>query len=146
MNDKIECKESFYKVKIFKPKPVRLCPPRRKQINSTITNSKMNPEKKSHKHKGKPKKKLVNLDEISIEEINKDFKKYRENMDEEYCHNELLYIINNANVNINENKKQNIKRCKAPKNITSENMKDSYFSTFINEFNNLLLSQPENDK
>ena len=67
-------------------------------------------------------------------------------MDEEYCHNELLYIINNANVNINENKKQNIKRCKAPKNITSENMKDSYFSTFINEFNNLLLSQPENDK
>ena len=146
MNDKIECKESFNKVKIFKPKPVRLCPPRRKQINSTITNSKMNPEKKSHKHKDKGKKKLVNLDDISIEEINKDFKKYKDNLDEEYCHNELLYIINNANVNINEKNKQNIKRCKAPNKITSEYMKDSYLSTFINEFNNLFLSQLENDK
>ena len=146
MNGKIECKESFNKVKIFKPKAVRLCPPRRKQINSTITNSKMNPEKKSHKHKDKGKKKLVNLDDISIEEINKDFKKYKENLDEEYCHNELLYIINNANVNINEKNKQNIKRCKAPNKITSEYMKDSYLSTFINEFNNLFLSKLENDK
>ena len=146
MNDKIEYKESFNKVKIFRPKAVRLCPPRRKQINSTLTKSKMNPEKKSHKHKDKAKKKIVNLDEISIEEINKDFKKYKDNLDEEYCHNELLDIINNASSNIDENNKQNIKRCKGPNKITSEYMKDSYFSTFINEFNNLFLSQSENDK
>ena len=146
MNDKIECKESFNKVKIFKPKAVRLCPPRRKQINSTITNSKMNPEKKSHKHKDKGKKKLVNLDDISIEEINKDFKIYKDNMEEEHCHNELLNIINNSYQNNNGDNKQKIKRCKGPNRMNSELLKDSYFSTLINDFNNLILSQSENDK
>ena len=49
MNGKIEHKESFNKVKIFKPKAVRLCPPRRKQMNSTFTQSNYNQGKKVHK-------------------------------------------------------------------------------------------------
>ena len=144
MNGKIECKESFTKVKIFKPKAVRLCPPRRKKKNSPLTSSKSNKAIKDHKHKDISKKKLVNLDEISIEEINKDFKRYKENKDAEYCHNELLNIIKNAKYYRNEENKQKIKRCKGPNKINSEFMKDSYFTTLINEFNNLFLSQPEN--
>ena len=144
MNWKIDCKESFTKVKIFKPKAVRLCPPRRKKINSTLNNTNFNKEKKVHKHKDISKKKFVNLDEISIEEINKDFKRYKENKDAEYCHNELLNIIKNAKYYRNEENKQKIKRCKGPNKINNEFMKDSYFTTLINEFNNLFLSQPEN--
>ena len=144
MNGKIDCKESFTKVKIFKPKAVRLCPPRRKKINTTLNNTNFNKEKKVHKHKDISKKKFVNLDEISIEEINKDFKRYKENKDAEYCHNELLNIIKNAKHNRNEENKQKIKRCKGPNKINSEFMKDSYFTSLINEFNNLFLSQPEN--
>ena len=144
MNGKIECKESFTKVKIFKPKAVRLCPPRRKKINSPIPTPKSNKEKKERKHKDISKKKFVNWDEISIDEINKDFKRYKENKDAEYCHNELLNIIKNAKFNKNGENKQKIKRCKGPNKINSEFMKDSYFTTLISDFNNLFLSQPEN--
>ena len=49
MNGKIESKESFNKVKIFKPKAVRLCPPRRKKINQTLPNPKSDKEKKTLK-------------------------------------------------------------------------------------------------
>jgi hypothetical protein len=146
MNGKIEHKESFNKVKIFKPKAVRLCPPRRKQMNSTFTQSNYNQGKKVHKANKKQKKKYINLEDISIDEINKDFKIYKDNMEEEHCHNELLNIINNSCENKNGENNQKIKRCKAPNKINSEFMKDSYFSSLINEFNNLFLSQTENVK
>ncbi len=146
MNGKIEHKESFNKVKIFKPKAVRLCPPRRKQMNSTFTQSNYNQGKKVHKTNKKQKKKYINLEDISIDEINKDFKIYKDNMEEEHCHNELLNIINNSYQNNNGDNKQKIKRCKGPNRMNSELLKDSYFSTLINDFNNLILSQSENDK
>ena len=138
MNGKIETSNTSNKVKIFKPKAVRLCPPRRKQINQTS-----NQNNKKFKKKGKSKK---NLDDISIEEINKDFMIYKDNKEEEYCHNELLNIINNSYQNRNNENSQIIKRCKGPNKINNEFLKDSYFSSFINEFNNLFLSQTENNK
>ena len=141
MNGKIDSTESFNKVKIFKPKAVRLCPPRRKKLNQPTKQN-----IKGFKLKDKSKKKLTNLDDISIEEINKDFKIYKDNMEEEHCHNELLNIINNSCENKNGENNQKIKRCKAPNKINSEFMKDSYFSSLINEFNNLFLSQTENVK
>ena len=138
MNEKEECTESFSKVKIFKPKPVRLCPPRRKQVNQTFY-----PNTKKAKNKDKTKKKFVNLEDISIDEINKDFKIYNDKREEELCHNELLNIINNAHENKNE-KNQKIKRCKGPNKINNEFMKDSYFSSLISDFNKVFLSQSEN--
>ena len=141
MNGKFDSSESSNKVKIFKPKAVRLCPPRRKKINQTTKQI-----KKGFKNNDKSKKKFTNLDDISIEEINKDFKIYKDNLEEEQCHNELLNIINNSHENKKGENTQRIKRCKGPNKINSEFMKDSYFSTFINEFNNLFLSQMENNK
>ncbi len=141
MNGKIDTTESFNKVKIFKPKAVRLCPPRRKKLNQPTKQN-----KKGFKLKDKSKKKLTNLDDNNIEEINKDVNIYKDNMEEEHCHNELLNIINNSCENKNGENNQKIKRCKAPNKINSEFMKDSYFSSLINEFNNLFLSQTENVK
>ena len=79
MNGKPESSESFSKVKIFKPKPVRLCPPRRKKINQTIKRTKTGTINYPIS-----KKQFVNLDDISIEEIDKDFKVYKENKEEEF--------------------------------------------------------------
>ena len=76
MNGKIETSNTSNKVKIFKPKAVRLCPPRRKQINQTS-----NQNNKKFKKKGKSKK---NLDDISIEEINKDFMIYKDYKEEDF--------------------------------------------------------------
>ncbi len=142
MNGKNDNQESINKLKICKPKAVRLCPPRRKK--NIHSNHKLNSDKKSHQLNDISKKKLVNLEDISIEEINKDFSNYKENMEEEFCHNELLNIINNANKNKNRQNTQKIKRCKGPKNIYKEYMKESYFSTIVNEFNNLFLSEKKN--
>lgn len=140
MNEKIEYTESFSKVKIFKPKAVRLCPPRRKNLNQTKQYT-----KKENK-KIQKSKKIKNLDDISIEEINKDFKRYKDKAEEEHCHNELLNILNKSFENKKQEKKEIIKRCKGPNKINSEFMKDSYFSTFINEFNSLFFSQTPNNK
>ena len=138
MNGKIESPNTSNKVKIFKPKAVRLCPPKRKKINQTS-----NQNKARFKNKVKSKK---NLEDISIEEINKDFMIYKDNKEEEYCHNELLDIINNSYQNRKSENIQKIKRCKGPNKINNEFLKDSYFTSFINDFNNLFLSQTENIK
>ena len=142
MNGKSDNQENFNKIKIYKPKAVRLCPPRRKK--NIHSNHKLNQDKKSFQINVISSNNLVNLDDISIEEINKDFSIYRENMEEEFCHNELLNIINNARENKNEEKNQRIKRSKGPKRMNKEYMKESYFSTFVNEFNNLFLSEKQN--
>ena len=67
-------------------------------------------------------------------EINKDFSNYKENMEEEFCHNELLNIINNARENKNRQNTQKIKRCKG--------QSKTLFITFLikmygNEFNGI---------
>ena len=139
MNGKTEISESASKTKILKPKAVRLCPPRRKKcFNTTFSKRQNKLDKKGLIINGKSKRNIVDLNDISIEEINKDFLFYKENMEEEICHNELLNIIKNSNENKGKEIKQKIKRCKGPKNVYNELQKD--FSTFINEFNHLFLS------
>ena len=142
MNGKTDISESNTKVKIFKPKAVRLCPPRRKKgFNTTFSKHENKLNKKDFKINAKPSKRYVNLNDISIEEINKDFLIYKENLEEEMCHNELMNIIKNSNENKGNESNHKIKRCKGPKSIIyNELQKESYFSSFINEFNNLFLS------
>ena len=144
MNGKTENTESTNKVKIFKPKAVRLCPPRRKKgFNTTFSKREIKLDKKEFKIKGKAKKNIANLNDISIEEINRDFLFFKDNMEEEFCHNELLNIIKNSNKNKGKESHQKVKRCKGPKYIYNELQKESYFSNFINDFNNLFLSPTE---
>ena len=141
MNDIKNNDESFSGVKIIKPKAVRLCPSRKiKKSPSSSSTSSTNSDKSQNKFNPNESKSLIsNLENISIEEINKDFFKYGENLEEELCQNELLDIMNNDFDSDFENMPK-IKRCKNPNEKNIEIMKDSYYNNLLNEINDLFLS------
>ena len=134
MNDVAEIRESFEEVKILKPTPVRLCPVKRykKSLSSSSASS-------SNSGKGQnmySPESLVNLDEISMQEINDDFLKLEENLEEELMQNELLNILNspkNCNEGLEERNIPKIKRCENPDRKNLKFMKDSYFESVFNE-------------
>ena len=116
MNDGKNYSESFNKVKIIKPKVVRLCPSRKikKSSSSSSSSSSSNSEKNPNQiYTDEQKNSPKNLDDISIEEINKDFFKFGESLEEELCLNELMDILNNDKDIVSENIPK-IKRCKKP--------------------------------
>ena len=116
MNDEKNYAESFNEVKIIKPKVVRLCPSRKikKSTSSSSSSSSSNSEKSpSQIYFDETKNNPKNLDKISIEEINNDFFKFEECLEEELCLNELLDILNNDKETDTEIIPK-IKRCKKP--------------------------------
>ena len=144
MNDTKKNEESLNEIKLIKPKVVRLCPKRKiKKSSSSSSTSSSNSEKNQKQfNQNEEKNILSNLDDISIEEINNDFFNYKENLEEEICHNELLNILNNDTDSDNENVHK-IKRCKNPYKKNIELMKESYFNNLINDFDDLYLNQME---
>ena len=138
MNDTKNNNESFDEVKIIKPKAIRVYPSKKfKKSPSSSSTSSSNSNKSKNKFNSDESKNLfVNLDNISLEEINKDFCKFEENLEEELCHDEILDILNNDLDSDFENFNK-IKRCKNSYERNIEIMKDSYFSSLINEFNDL---------
>ena len=111
--------DSLNQVKIYKPKPKRLCPKRKniKNVSSPSSSSSSNSDRSQIKFDLEVSKiKLTNFDNISLEEINKDFLKYEKNIEEEEAQEELWNILNNdseknfSESNILNNSK--IKRCK----------------------------------
>lgn len=141
MNDTKKDTESFNEVKIIKPKAIRLCPTRKiKKSPSSSSTSSTNSEKSQNQTNSEATKNmLIDLDKISIEEINNDFFNFGESLEEELCHNEILDILNNDKDVDNENLHK-IKRCKNPYENNIELMKDSYFNNLkidINDLNDL---------
>ena len=141
MNDTKKDTESFNEVKIIKPKAIRLCPTRKiKKSPSSSSTSSTNSEKSQNQTNSEATKNmLIDLDKISIEEINNDFFNFGESLEEELCHNEILDILNNDKDVDNENLHK-IKRCKNPYENNIELMKDSYFNKLkidINDLNDL---------
>ena len=141
MNDTKKDTESFNEVKIIKPKAVRLCPTRKikKSPSSSSTSSSNSDKSQNQTNLEETKNMLINLDKISIEEIDNDFFNFGESLEEELCHNELLDILNNDKDIDNENLHK-IKRCKNPYENNIELMKDSYFNNIkidINDLNDL---------
>ncbi len=143
MNDTKNIDKSFDEVKIIKPKAVRLCPSRKiKKSPSSSSTSSSDSNKSRNKFSPDDSKNILsNLDNISIEEINKDFFNYGENLEEELCHDEILDILNNDFDGENESIPK-IKRCKNSNERNNEIMKDSYYRNLMNEFNDLY-STPE---
>ena len=144
MNDTKNNTESCNEVKIFKPKPKRLCPSRKmKKSPSASSTSSSNSEKsQNHYISVDSKNILCNLDNISIEEINNDFFNYGENLEEELCHNELLNIINSPQNNSSDTDNENlpkIKRCKNHYEKNIEFIKESYFNNLMDDELNLVL-------
>ena len=141
MNDTKKDTESFNEVKIIKPKAVRLCPTRKikKSPSSSSTSSSNSVKSQNQNNSDDTKNMLIDLEKISIEEINNDFFNFGESLEEELCHNEILDILNNDKDVDNENIHK-IKRCKNPYENNIELMKDSYFSNIkidINDLNDL---------
>ena len=141
MNDTKKDTESFNEVKIIKPKAIRLCPTRKiKKSPSSSSTSSSNSEKSQNQTNSDATKNMrIDLDKISIEEINNDFFNFGESLEEELCHNEILDILNNDKDVDNENLHK-IKRCKNPYENNIELMKDSYFNNLkidINDLNDL---------
>ena len=94
------------------------------------------------------KKRLANFDNISIEEINRDFYLYGLNLEEEECQNELYNILNNSSENnfseLNFQNIPKIKRCK--RQINEENLeylKESDIDDLFNELNNIYKNELE---
>ena len=141
MNDTKKDTESFNEVKLIKPKAVRLCPTRKikKSPSSSSTSSSNSVKSQNQNNSDDTKNMLIDLEKISIEEINNDFFNFGESLEEELCHNEILDILNNDKDVDNENIHK-IKRCKNPYENNIELMKDSYFNNIkidINDLNDL---------
>jgi hypothetical protein len=120
--------DSSNEVKIFKPKPIRRCPLRKmkKSPSSSSTSSSNSEKSQNHYISDSSKNISVNLDEISLEEINNDFSNFGENLEEELCHNELFNIIMSSENNYNDDNTPKIRRFKNPYEINMEYMKDSF--------------------
>ena len=135
--------EPINEIKIYRPKPIRLFPSRKnkKRFSQSSSSSGSSSERSQNKYEMKEyKKRLANFDNISIEEINRDFYLYGLNLEEEECQNELYNILNNCSENnFSESNLQNIpKRYK--RKINEENLeylKDSDTEDLLNELNNI---------
>ena len=136
----IETKDdSLNEIKIYKPKPRKLCNKKKKikSILSPFSLSNSISQKKNIKYnKEESKMRFTNFDNISIEEINKDFLIYGENLEEEECLNELWNILNNSSENnISESNNQNIPKIQRCKNSINEYIKENKIDNLFNEFN-----------
>ena len=149
MKDKKDINDSFNEIKIYKPKPKRLCPPRKKinKPSSPSSSSTSNSEKNQIQFEiEESKMKITNLNNISLEEINNDFFIYGQNLEEEECQNELWNILNNySDNNFSEKINQNISKIKRCKNTfeekTFEFLNDADMDDLFNEFNDMISSQ-----
>ena len=157
MNTKKDINDSLDEIKIYKPTPKRLCPPRKKINKSSSPTSSTTSNSNSDKSQNQfdleleveldeSKMKLTNLNNISIEEINNDFLIYEKNLEEEECQNELWNILNNSSDNnFSEKINQNISKIKRCKNTfeekTFEFLNDADMDDLFNEFNDMISNQ-----
>ena len=120
--------------KIFTPKARRICPKQKKfkrQISSDTTNFKFNSIKDSRISLNE---KSLNLDKISLDEINNDFKKWSVNLEEEECYDEISNILSSSTKSSSfESQNEKIKKVKRPKNKNVEYFDEKNFFDLISE-------------
>ena len=150
MEDKKEINDSFDEVIIHKPKPIRLCTQKKNKLSGSVksTSSTSSNSEKSQMQidSEESKMKLINFNDITIDEINNDFSMFEQYLDEEECHDELWNILNNSseknNSDSNYRNYPKIKRCKNNyRQKTTEIMEKCDMDEFFNEFNNMLTEQ-----
>ena len=132
MEELIICDE-VSEEKIFTPKARRICPKQKKfkrQISSDSTNFKFN-SKDSHISLNE---KSLNLDKISLDEINNDFLKWSLNLEEEECYDEIRDILSSSTKSSSfESENKKIKKVERPKNKNVEYFDDKNFFDLISE-------------
>ena len=149
MEDIKNSNDSFSEVKIHKPKPIRLCPNSKKSNKSSLSSSTSTVNSEINSIQFNIEETKIDLENISIEEINTDFFICSQALEEEQCHEELYDIMNNSTEK--ENKKENlekkdsikVKRCENPLKENLEMMSNSYFDELIDDLNDLCCKENE---
>jgi len=149
MEDIKNSNDSFSEVKIHKPKPIRLCPNSKKSNKSSLSSSTSTVNSEINSIQFNIEETKIDLENISIEEINTDFFICSQALEEEQCHEELYDIMNNSMER--ENKKENlekkdsikVKRCENPLKENLDMMSNSYFDELIDDLNDLCCKENE---
>jgi len=143
MEDTKNINDSLNEIKILKPKAVRLCPSSKKSGKNSLSSSTSTVNSEISINQFNVEETKIDLENITIEEINTDFFIYGEYLEEEECHNELYDIINSSSEN--EIKEKNcekkdikkVKRCENPLKKELEMLENSYFDELMEELNDL---------
>ena len=107
--------DSFSTVKVFKPKAIRRYKKSKKILKSSISSSSSGSKKSSEIKIFNGEESNIELENITIDEINNDFFLYKQKNEEEECFNELNELINSSKENKKGKKSsKKIKRCKNP--------------------------------
>ena len=143
MEDTKNINDSFNEIKIHKPKAIRLCPSSKKSAKSSLSSSTSTVNSEISINRFNAEETKIDLENITIEEINTDFFIYGQYLEEEECHNELYNIINSSSENgikeKNFEKKdiKKVKRCENPLKKEIEMLENSYFDELMEELNDL---------
>ena len=136
--------DSFSKVKILKPKAIRRCKKSKKILKSSISSTNSNSKKSSEIKIFNGDETNIELENISIDEINTDFLMYDSKNEEEECFNEINDIINGAKTIKKKCTSNKIKRCQNPLKEEIEMMQGSYFDELIQDFEAFCKNQNQN--
>ena len=136
--------DSFSKMKIIKPKATRRCKKSKKILKSSISSTSSNSKKSSEIKIFNGEEANIELDNISIDEINADFFLYEQKNEEEECFNELNDLISAPKDLRKSSKSSKIKRCKNPLKDELEMMQESYFDELIQDFQAFCKSKSQN--
>ena len=143
-SEKIQ-EDSFSNVKILRPKAVRRYKKSKKILKSSISSTSSTSKKSSEIKIFDGEETNIELDNISIDEINNDFFLYSEKNEEEECFNELCDIIN-APKNVKAKKDSNkIKRCKNPLQAELKMLEESHFDELIQDFEAMYKNHNQNN-
>lgn len=95
MEDSKNVTDSQKEIKLYKPKAVRVFPKTKKSLKSSLSSSTSTLNSEINMNQNNVEEIKVDLDNISIEEINTDFYICRQYLEEQECHDELNEIMNN---------------------------------------------------
>ena len=152
MEDSKNVTDSQNEIKLYKPKAVRLFPKTKKSLKSSLSSSTSTLNSEINMNQYNAEEIKVELDNISIEEINTDFYICRQYLEEQECHDELYDIMNNLKEKEDMPEKEEIcepriERSKNPlkTQIEIEEFKDSDFDELMEEINNLYCNKSEEE-
>ena len=112
MEDLKNTSDSLIEAKIIKPTPIRLCPNSKKNLKSSLSSSTSTVNSEINMNQFNIEETKIDLENISIEEINTDFFIYSQTLEEEQCQEELYDILNKSTKKESENEKNQEIRCK----------------------------------
>ena len=143
MEDTKNINDSLKEIKIHKPKAIRLCPSSRKALKSSLSSSTSTINSEISLNQLNIEESKIDLENVSLEEINNDFLIFGLSLEEEECHKELYDILNNSLENeskgeqFEKNDIHKVKRCENPLKKEIEMLEQEYFDDLIEDFNDL---------